>query len=62
MDSVIAARLYSRLTVEGFRVFSPQKTLEDKSGGEWEPYIFAALTSARVMIVVGTSAESFEDV
>lgn len=62
MDSVIAARLYSRLTAEGFRVFSPQKTLEDKSGGEWEPYIFAALTSARVMIVVGTSAESFEDV
>lgn len=62
MDSVIAARLYSRLTAEGFRVFSPQKALEDKSGGEWEPYIFAALTSARVMIVVGTSAESFEDV
>lgn len=62
MDSVIAAKLYSRLTAEGFRVFSPQKTLEDKAGGEWEPYIFAALTSARVMIVVGTSAESFEDV
>lgn len=62
MDSVIAAELYSRLTAEGFRVFSPQKSLEDKAGGEWEPYIFAALTSARVMIVVGTSAESFEDV
>ncbi|MBD5383999.1 MAG: TIR domain-containing protein [Ruminococcaceae bacterium] len=62
MDSVIAAGLYSRLNAEGFRVFSPQKSLEDKSGGEWEPYIFAVLASARVMIVVGTSAESFEDV
>lgn len=61
-DSVIAAKLYSLLTAEGFRVFFPEKSLEDKSGGEWEPYIFAALRSAPVMIIVGTSAESFDDV
>lgn len=62
MDSVIAAKLYSLLTAEGFRVFFAEKSLEDKSGGEWEPYIFAALRSAPVMIIVGTGAESFDDV
>lgn len=62
MDSVIAAGLYSRLSAAGFKVFSPQKELEDVPAGEWEPHIFAALNSARVMIVVGTNAESFDDV
>lgn len=62
MDSVIAAELYTRLCAEGFKVFFPQKSLEDKSGGEWEPHIFAALSSAEVMVVIGTSAESFDEV
>lgn len=62
MDSVIAAELYTRLCAEGFKVFFPQKSLDDKSGGEWEPHIFAALSSAEVMAVVGTSAESFDEV
>lgn len=62
MDSVIAAELYKRLCAEGFKVFFPQKSLEDKFGGEWEPHIFAALSSAEVMVVVGTSAESFDEV
>lgn len=62
MDAVIAAELYTRLCAEGFRVFFPQKSLEDKFGGEWEPYIYAALSSADVMVVVGTSAESFDEV
>lgn len=62
MDSVIAAELYTRLCAEGLKVFFPQKSLEDKFGGEWEPYIFAALSSAEVMAVVGTSTESFDEV
>ncbi len=62
MDSVIAAELYKRLCAEGFKVFFPQKSLEDKFGGEWEPYIFAALSSAKAMVVVGTNAESFDEV
>lgn len=61
-DSVIAAELYKRLCIEGFKVFFPQKSLEDKFGGEWEPYIFSALSSANVMVVVGTSTESFDEV
>lgn len=62
MDSVIATELYKRLCAEGFKVFFPQKSLEDEFGGAWEPHIFAALSSAAVMIVVGTSAESFDEV
>lgn len=61
-DSLIAADIYAKLCAEGLRVFFPRVCLEDKAGADWEPYIFSALTSAAVMIVVGTSAESFEDI
>ena len=53
-DSVIAADLYHELTEEGFKVFFSRITLEDKLGSAYEPYIFAALNSAKVMVVVGT--------
>lgn len=43
-------------------MFFPRITLEDKAGSEWEPYIFGAVCSARVMLVVGTEADSFEDI
>lgn len=61
-DSVIANDLYYQLTKEGFRVFFARITLEDKLGQEYEPYIFSALNSAKVMIVLGTCAEFFEAV
>ncbi|MDE7194855.1 MAG: toll/interleukin-1 receptor domain-containing protein, partial [Oscillospiraceae bacterium] len=61
-DSLIAADIYAKLCAEGLRVFFPRVSLEDKAGSDWEPYIFSALSSAAVMIVVGTSAESFEDI
>ncbi|MDD3068359.1 MAG: TIR domain-containing protein [Acholeplasmataceae bacterium] len=56
-DSVIASEIYHRLTDEGFKVFYSAITLENILGQEYEPYIFAALTSARVMLVVGTKPE-----
>ena len=56
-DSVLAYELYDKLTKEGFKVFFARVTLEDKLGEAYEPYIFAALNSAKVMIVVGTRAE-----
>lgn len=37
-------------------------TLEDKLGQEYEPYIFAALNSAKVMLVIGTKPEYFSSV
>ena len=61
-DSVIANDIYYQLTQEGFNVFYAAVTLEDKLGQEYEPYIFAALSSARVMLVVGTKPEHFSSV
>ena len=61
-DSLIAQDIYYQLTQQGRRVFFARITLEDKAGAQYEPYIFAALTSAKVMIVVGTSAENFSAV
>ena len=46
----------------GRRVFFARITLEDKAGQQYEPYIFAALNSTKVMIVVGTSARNFNAV
>jgi tetratricopeptide (TPR) repeat protein len=43
-------------------VFFARITLEDKLGQEYEPYIFAALNSAKVMLVVGTKPEHFNAV
>ena len=61
-DSVIAQELYTKLTIEGYRVFFSRITLEDKLGVEYEPYIYAALNSARVMLVIGTKPEYFNSV
>ena len=56
-DSVLAQELYYELTEKGYRVFFSRLTLEGKLGISYEPYIFAALRSARVMVVVTTRAE-----
>ena len=61
-DSVLANDLYHQLTQEGFKVFFARITLEDKLGQEYEPYIFAALNSAKVMVVLGTKPEYFSAV
>ena len=61
-DSVLANDLYHQLTQEGFKVFFSRITLEDKLGTAYEPYIFAALNSAKVMVVIGTKSEYFNAV
>ena len=61
-DSVLATDLYYLLTQEGFKVFFSRITLEDKLGTEYEPYIFSALNSAKVMVVLGTKPEHFNSV
>ena len=61
-DSVIAQDIYRALTKEGYRVFFSRISLEGKLGVEYEPYIFAALNSAKVMVVVGTDYEYFDAV
>ena len=57
VDSTLAQEIYYQLTDQGRRVFFARITLEDKAGQEYEPYIFAALHSAKVMVVVGTNPE-----
>ena len=61
-DSVMAQEVYDALTEKGLRVFFSRITLEDKLGTEYEPYIFAALNSAKVMLVFGTDYEYFNAV
>lgn len=58
-DSVLANDIYYQLTQAGLRVFYAAVTLEDKLGTEYEPYIYAALHSAKVMLVIGTKPEYF---
>ncbi len=61
-DSVIANDLYYQLVNEGYKVFFSKITLEGKLGSAYEPYIFSALNSARIMIVLGTKPEYFKAV
>ena len=61
-DAVLALDLYNELTKEGFKVFFAPVTLEDKLGTAYEPYIFAALNSSKVMVVLGTKPEHFNAV
>ncbi len=62
IDSVIAQDVYTALTDKGYRVFFARISLEDKLGVEYEPYIFAALHSAQVMLAFGTDYEYYNAV
>lgn len=62
VDSVFANDIYHQLTQEGLKVFYAAITLEDKLGQKYEPYIFAALNSAKAMLVIGTKPEYFSAV
>lgn len=62
IDSTIGNDIYYQLTNEGYKVFYAPITLESKLGQEYEPYIFAALNSAKVMLVLGTKPEYFSAV
>lgn len=61
-DSVIAQDIYNKLTDLNYKVFFARITLADKLGEEYEPYIFSALNSSKVMLVVGTNAENLNSV
>ena len=58
-DSVIAQDIYDKLVEKGYKVFFARITLEDKLGVDYEPYIYSALTSSKIMLVVGTKEEYF---
>lgn len=62
VDSVIAQDVYDALMEKGYRVFFSRISLEDKLGTEYEPYIFAALHSAKIMLAFGTDYEYYNAV
>ncbi len=60
VDSVLAQELYNELQKLKIKTFFARKTLEGKVGSSYEPIIYSALNSAKVMIVLGTKPEHFE--
>ena len=59
---MLAQDVYDALTDKGYRVFFSRITLEDKIGTEYEPYIYAALYSSKVMLTICSSKENIEAV
>lgn len=60
-DSHFAHDVYMDLTNKGYRVFFSRVTLkEEHLGQEWEPVIYAALNTAKLMLVIGTSRANIE--
>ena len=58
LESVKAQEIYDMLTDKGYKVFFSRITLEDKLGQAYEPYIFAALSSARIMLVITSDPDN----
>ena len=61
-DSAIAQDIYTELSKEGYKVFFARVTLRNKAGCDFEPYIYSALSSAKVMLVLGTKFDYFDAV
>lgn len=58
-DSYLAHDLYNELTAQGYKVFFAPKSL---GVGLYEPKIYSAIISAKVMIVLGTKPQYFDAV
>ena len=61
-DSIDAQDLYNALVAEGYKVFFSRISLRDKISEQYEPYIYNAIKTAKVMIVFGEKAEYFNSV
>ena len=61
-DSVRAQEIYNELTKAGYKVFFSRITLEDKLGEAYEPYIFSALNSSKIMLAIGTKYDYYNAV
>lgn len=58
-DSIDAQDLYNALVNEGYKVFFSRISLRDKISEQYEPYIYNAIKTAKVMIVFGERASYF---
>ena len=61
-DSIDAQDLHSALQAKGYKVFFSRVSLMGKVAEQYEPYIYNALKTAKVMIVFGEKAEHFNAV
>ena len=61
-DSFLSEQIYEELTKKEYKVFFSRITLESKLGLQYEPYIFSALNTSKVMLIVGTKPEYFNAV
>lgn len=61
-DSIDAQDLYNALVAEGYKVFFSRISLRDKIAEQYEPYIYNAIKTAKVMIVFGEKPEYFSSV
>ena len=59
-DYIEATNLHSFLVEKGYKVFFSPVSLKEKTANEYEPYIYHALRTAKVMIVYGQKEEYFE--
>ena len=57
-DSHIAHKLYSNLTNKGYKLFFARVTLKEMAGSKYEPIIYSALNTAKIMIVISTNEEN----
>ncbi|MDE7360524.1 MAG: toll/interleukin-1 receptor domain-containing protein [Oscillospiraceae bacterium] len=62
VDSELAHDIYDVLTEKGYKVFYSRITLKAKLGQDYEPYIFSALNSAKVMLAIGTQYDYYNAV
>ena len=56
-DSFAMQELYFHLKERGYRVFFSRESLRDKEGEKYEPYIYNALSTAKIMLVYGSRPE-----
>lgn len=61
-DSIDAQDLYNALVADGYKVFFSRISLRDKISEQYEPYIYNAIKTAKVMIVFGEKPEYFNAV
>lgn len=56
-DSIVMQDLYVHLEKQGYRVFYSRESLRNKTGEKYEPYIFHAISTAKIMIVYASNPE-----
>lgn len=61
-DSVLAQEIYRELEKEGIKTFFARISLETHIGENYEPYIYGALSSAKVMLTVAMNGDNLDSV